>query len=263
MEDPQAYTQQNRRAWDEIAEVRHQAKAGSFPPAAFFVQGGSVLDPKVVAAAGDVSGKTLLHLQCSTGSETLSWSVQGAAATGVDISEKQVRIAQQTALEANLSTRFVAADIYNLPSDLTQAGFDIVYTGGGALVWLPDLAAWAATVAAALRPGGRLILHEEHPIAACLWVEDGVLSLVDNYFGRHQPTVGTGWGHFKGGEAAQEPKYEFSWPLGDVITTLIQAGLIIERLQEYPATTEWRFGDRVEEMAGLPGEYLLVARKSD
>lgn len=257
MDNIQNYTQQNRRAWDEIAEVRHQV---SFPPASFFAGGGSTLDPWVVEAAGKVSGKSLLHLQCSTGSETISWCVLGALATGVDISEKQIEIAQQTAQEAGLSTQFVTADVYQLPPELTQAGFDFVYTGGGAIVWLPDLTAWAATIATALRPGGRFILHEEHPIAGCLWVENGVLTPVANYFGRSEPTLDTGWAHFAGGETAQEMKYEFSWPLGDVITALAQAGLVIERLQEYPARTEWRFGDRVEEMAGLPGEYLLVAR---
>jgi SAM-dependent methyltransferase len=258
MDDIQSYTQQNRRAWDEIAEVRHQV---SFPQASFFAGGGSTLDPKVVEAAGDVSGKMLLHLQCSTGSETMSWSVLGALATGADISEKQIEIAQQTARGAGLSTRFIAADIYQLPHELTQASFDLVYTGGGVLVWLPELTAWAATIAAALRPGGRFILHEEHPIAMCLWVEKGVLTLTDNYFSRSQPIVDMGWAHFAGGEAAKETKYEFSWPLGDIITALAQAGLVIERLQEYPPNAEWRFGDRVEEMAGLPGEYLLIARK--
>ena len=96
----------------------------------------------------------------------------------------------------------------------------------------------------------------------CLWVENGVLTLTDSYFSRSQPIVDTGWAHFAGGEAAQETKYEFSWPLGDIITALAQAGLIIERLQEYPPEAKWRFGDRVEEMAGLPGEYLLAARKA-
>ena len=81
----------------------------------------------------------------------MSWSVLGALATGVDISQKQIEIAQQTARGAGLSTQFVAADIYQLPLELTQAGFDLVYTGGGVMVWLPDLSAWAATIASSRR----------------------------------------------------------------------------------------------------------------
>lgn len=259
MQEIRRFTQQNRRAWDEIAQVRHQEK---FPPASFFAQGGSTLDAVVVDAAGDVAGQSLLHLQCSTGADTLSWAVAGARATGVDISPRQIEIARQTAAAAGLPVRFVAADVYDLPADLQDSSFDLVFTGGGALVWLPDIERWAAIVAAALAPGGRLILHDEHPLASCLWIEEGEVVLGDDYFGRHTPYQGTGWSHFRGGETAQENKYEFIWPLGDVITALVQAGLTTERLVEYPSRAEWRYGEKLDEVARLPGEYLLVARKS-
>jgi SAM-dependent methyltransferase len=252
------YTEQNRRAWDEIAAVRHQA---SFPPATFFAQGGSLLAEVVIQAAGDVKGKQLLHLQCSTGAETLSWAVAGANATGVDISPAQIEIARSLAAEAGLTVRFVAADVYHLPPELLKGEFDLVHTGGGSLVWLPELTRWAKTVAAALRPGGRLILFETHPLAGCLEATEAGLKIVDDYFRRGQAVMDTGWCHFEGGEAAQEGKYEFNWPLGDVITALVQAGLTVERLQEYPSNERWRFGDQLEQVARLPGEYLLVARK--
>jgi SAM-dependent methyltransferase len=251
-------TEQNRRAWDEIAEERHRV---SFPEANFFRAGGTRLDPRVVEAAGPVEGKRILHLQCSTGSETISWAVLGAQATGADISPRQIEIAQRTADEAGLPVRFVAADVYDLPATLQAASFDIVYTGGGAIVWLPDLERWARIVATALRPGGRLILHDEHPLASCIWFEDGQLILGDDYFARQTPHEGAGWAHFAGGEHAQENKYEFNWPLGDVITALAKAGLIIEQLEEYPSAAEWRFGDKLHEAARLPGEYLLIVRK--
>ncbi|MBX3001892.1 MAG: class I SAM-dependent methyltransferase [Caldilineaceae bacterium] len=258
MTDLHNYTEQNRRAWDEIAEERHRA---SFPAAAFFAEGGSVLEDVVTAAAGDVYGLRILHLQCSTGSDTISWAVLGAEATGVDISPRQIEIAQRTADEAALPVHFVAADVYALPVELQREEFDIVFTGGGAIVWLPDLGRWAQIVAASLRPGGRLILHDEHPLASCIWIENGELIIGDDYFARHHPHEGPGWAHFAGGENAQENKYEFNWPLGDVITALAQAGLVIERLEEYPSTAEWRFGAKLHEAARLPGQYLLIARK--
>ena len=257
MPDIRGYTEQNRRAWNEIAEVR-QAR---WPDADFFARGGSILDPVVLKAAGDVAGRTLLHLQCATGEETLSWAVAGARATGVDISDAQVALAERKAADAGLAARFVAADIYALPAELQGGTFDFVYTGGGALVWLPDLDRWAQVIVAALRPGGRLILYEEHPLAGCLWVTEGKLQLAGDYFARSTPEHSQGWSHFAGGEEAIETKVEFSWPLGDVVTALAQAGLRIERLEEFPSDAEWRFGELLDEVRRLPGRYLLVARK--
>lgn len=257
MSDIAEYTEQNRRAWNEIAAVR----AAKWPAAQFFAGGGSILDPPPLAAAGDVSGHTLLHLQCATGEETLSWAVAGARATGVDISDAQIALAERKAAEAGLAVRFLAADVYTLPTDLQRATFDYVYTGGGAIVWLPNLDRWAAAIVAALRPGGRFILWEEHPLAGCLWVTGGQLRLEGDYFSRSTPTYDQGWSHFAGGEGATSTKAEFSWPLGDVVTALARADLRIEELREFPSAAEWRFGERLDEVRRLPGSYLLVARK--
>lgn len=256
--DIKKYTCQNSRAWDEIAQVRHQDQ---FPAATFFIEGGNVLEPHLLQAVGSVAGKSMLHLQCSTGSETLSWAAAGALTTGVDISPAQIEIAQQTATEAGLPVRFIAADVYDLPPELTQGQFDLVYTGGGAIVWLPELTRWAETIVATLRTGGQFILWEEHPLAGCLTVEEGRLHILGDYFGRNTPYQDQGWSHFEGGDSAQETKYEFSWPLGDVLTALAQAGLRLERLEEYPGKAGWRFGNQPEQAARLPGEYVLLARK--
>jgi SAM-dependent methyltransferase len=256
-----SYTQQNRRAWNEIAGVREK----TFPQADFFAGGGSTLDGRVVEAVrqvfGQAAGLRVLHLQCATGEDSLSWAVLGARAIGVDIAEAQIELARQKAAAANLVVDFYTADIYDLPAELCRASFDVVFTGGGALVWLPDLARWASVVAACLKPGGRLILSEEHPLASCLWVEEGRLVLEEDYFARGRAYAGVGWQHFKGGEGAKETKYEFVWPLGDVVTAVASAGLVIERLEEFPGGPEWRFGDQQKVMDRLPGEFLMVARK--
>ena len=252
-------TGQNQRAWDEIAQVRHTSISR---PASFYAAGGSILDPRAVQAAGDVKGRSLLQLQCSTGEETLSWAVLGARAAGVDISPVQIELARALASEAGLDVRFEAADVYALPPDFQAETMDIVITGGGSLVWLPDLLAWAAVAARALRPGGRLILLEEHPLVSCLEIEqEGELRLNDDYFRRSRAWEGAGWGHFSGGENAVENKYEFNWPLGDVVSALASAGLRIERLEEYPSSARWRFGEHLQDVASLPGEYLLTAVK--
>jgi SAM-dependent methyltransferase len=259
------YTQQNRRAWNEIARVRNLI----FPPAEFFAGGQTTLDPRAIQVAqntfGNLSGLRLIHLQCATGEDTQSWSVLGAEAVGVDIAEQQIEIARQKATDAGLSTRFVAADIYDLP-DALPAGlggpYDLVFTGGGAIVWLPDLARWAEVISRLLRPGGRLLLIDEHPVSQCLWVENGQLQIASDYFTRSTPEVFPGWSHFKGGENAQETKYEFNWPLGDIVTALAQAGLVIERLEEFPGGPEWRYGELQEVSNRLPGEYLILAKKT-
>ncbi len=256
------YTQQNRRAWNEIAGVREK----TFPPAAFFAEGGSTLDPRAVAAVEQAfgaggAGLRVLHLQCATGEDTLSWAGLGARAVGADISDEQIGLARQKAAEAGLPVDFFAADVYDLPAELRSASFDVVFTGGGALVWLPDLKRWAAAAAACLKPGGRLVLIEEHPLASCMWVEDGRLVLEEDYFSRGRAYEVSGWHHFQGGEAAKETKYEFVWPLGDVVTAVAQAGLVIERLDEFPGGAAWRFGEQQSESLRLPGEFLLVARK--
>src|SRR5712692_2342971 len=251
------FTEANRRAWNEIAQVRHAKQ----PPAAFFAEGNSTLDARELQAAGEVRGRRLLHLQCATGEDTLSWSVAGAEATGVDISEEQIKLARQKAAAAGLSTRYLAADLYVLPPDLQAGTFEYVYTGGGALVWLPDLTRWAQVVAAALQPGGLFLLFEEHPIASCLWLANGQLQVDSDYFGRGRPERSRGWWHFQGGEEAKETKFEFSWPLGDSVTALAQAGLRIERLEEFPAERGWCFREDIDELHRLPGSFLLVAPK--
>lgn len=259
------FTQQNRRAWNEIARVRN----AGFPPAAFFASGQTTLDAKAIAAAqaafGDLAGLRVLHLQCATGEDTLSWSVLGAEAVGVDIAEQQIEIAREKAAQAGLSTRFIAADVYDLPAALPEAlrePYDLVYTGGGAILWLPDLHRWAQVIAGLLRPGGRLLIVDEHPVSFCLWVENGALQIVSDYFARATPEAVEGWGHFKGGETARENKYEFSWPLGDIVTAVIQAGLALERLEEYPGGPEWRYGALQQAANRLPGEFLLQARSA-
>lgn len=253
------HTGQNRRAWNEIADVRFRNMAGPAPD--FYRDGGTLLDVHVLAAAGDVSGQSVLHLQCATGEETLSWAVVGALPTGVDISERQIEIAGEQAAAAGMGARFVAADVYDLPADLQQASFDLVYTGGGVLVWLPDIERWAQIVAAALRAGGRFLLWEEHPCAQCLWVTDGQLAIISDYFGRGKPELESGWSHFPGGEEAVATKAEFSWPLGDIITALARAGLRIDELHEFPSAAQWRFGEKLADMARFPGQYLLAATK--
>ena len=252
-----SYTAANRVAWDAIAEMRQKI----WPPADFFAEGGCLLAESERQAAGDVRGLRLCHLQCATGEDTLSWANLGAAVTGVDISPRQIELAKAKAAAAGIPAELVAADVCALPQDLLHpASFDIVYTGGGALVWLPDLDRWAATIHGLLKPSGRLIVREGHPVIACVEVHEGSIAIVEDYFDR-QPEASTGWCHFTGGEDAAETKWEWTWTIGNIVTSVARAGLTIERLEEFPSTATWRFGDDLEAVQRLPGEFLLIARK--
>ena len=252
------YTAANRAAWDAIAEKRH----GIWPSADFFARGGSLLREHELEAAGDVRGLHLCHLQCGSGEETLSWANAGAHVTGVDISPRQIDLATRKARDAGIPAEFLTADVSSRPDELSPGSFDIVYTGGGALGWLPDLDSWAASIHELLRPSGRLILNEEHPQLGNLEVRDGAVAIVGDYFDR-RPHRTTGWRHFAGAEDAPEPRWEFSWTLGDIVTSVARAGLRIESLQEFPSTASWRFGDDLPTVRRLLGSFLLVARKSD
>lgn len=259
-------TGMNRAAWNEIAEIREEAhqRSGTWASMSFWREGGVDLPPESLEALGGLEGARVLHLLCATGRDSLSLTNLGAMVTGVDISDAEIEIARRNAAKAGLDARFVASDVYALPAELRCGGFDVVYLAGGVLCWLPDLREWAEIVASALTRGGRLVLHEMHPVASCYHVLDGELRFVDDYFSRGEPLeVGAGWGSFDDGGAATAPKIEFQWPLGDVVTAVADAGLRIVALREHPPRHDdaWRWKEHLATAARMPGRFTLVAER--
>lgn len=256
-----SYSEQNHVAWEEIADVRTRRWSNRLYTAEFFATGGCSLDQRVVDALGAIDEARVLHLMCSTGEESLSLAVLGAQVVAVDISERQVELAKAKAQAAGLRASFVAADVGALPEGIASGGFDIVYTGGGVLVWVPDISRWATVVGGALRPGGRLVLWDFHPVASCFEAAGGEVRLADDYFAGPGPSETQGWTHFAAGRDAQTSKYEFSWSLGEIVTALADAGLCITLLGEYPSEADWQFGESIEAARRLPGQLLLVAQR--
>jgi len=256
-----SFSQQNRLAWEEIADVRTHRWSNRLYTAEFFGAGGCSLDRRVVEALGQLDAARVLHLMCSTGEESLSLAVLGAQVLAVDISERQLDLARSKAEAAGVRVDFVAADIGTLPTDIATGGFDVVYTGGGVLVWVPDISRWAAVVAGALRPGGRVVLWEYHPVASVFAADAGDVRLARDYLGGPGPTETRGWTHFAAGRDAQTPKYEFHWTLGEIVTALADAGLWVTALGEYPSEADWQFGEAIEAARRLPGQLLLVAQR--
>ncbi|GAA0912164.1 class I SAM-dependent methyltransferase [Nonomuraea longicatena] len=226
----------NRANWDDRVPVH---VGSEFYDVAAFRSGRSTLRPFEVAEVGDVAGKRLAHLQCHFGLDTLSWARLGAEVTGLDFSEPAIEAARALAAETGLPARFVAADVYSAPQALGET-YDIVYTGLGALVWLPDVTRWARTVAALLRPGGFLYLAEFHPFSDVLDDERGERVVYD-YFA-DEPIVLDEPHTYTGPERlAHGAKVEWQHGLGAVVTALAQAGLRLSFLHEHDHTIFRRF----------------------
>jgi ubiquinone/menaquinone biosynthesis C-methylase UbiE len=159
-------TEMNRRYWDQLASIHPKT---AFYKLEEFKRGESILDPLEREILGDVAGKRLLQLQCHFGLETLSLARMGAEVTGLDFSPVAIETARQIPSDLGIAAEFVEADVLNAPVELT--GFDIVFASWGALCWISDIQAWMRTAARALKPGGRLIIVETHPIGTMLDLE--------------------------------------------------------------------------------------------
>ncbi len=193
-----------------------------------------------IAEVGDVAGKNLLHLQCHFGLDTLSWARLGAKATGADFSEASIRQARALAAELGIDdARFVCSEVTELPQQLDGA-FDIVYTTFGVLGWLPDLRRWAQVAAHFVRPGGFLYVADAHPV---LWVWDddddvqpGQLRLKYPYWQQSEPLAMPVHGSYADPSAHVDEPSEYGWQhsLGEIVTTIAEAGLRIEFLHEFP-----------------------------
>ncbi|MBN1435243.1 class I SAM-dependent methyltransferase [Candidatus Fermentibacterales bacterium] len=221
----------NRRHWDELADVH----AGSYDLSPL-CSGGHMLDPLQLEEVGDVSGRSLLHLQCHIGSDTLSWARLGAAVTGVDISGESLRHASMLSERTGLRARFIRSSVYDLDDCLSER-FDIVYTSMGVLCWLSDLTEWARIIEGHLVPGGFLYLLESHPFLSAFDDESDGLVVRYGYFHDEEPVNWTD-SHPDYSDASytvRTPSWEWTWSLSDVINAVIDAGLRIEFIHEH----EW------------------------
>lgn len=227
----------NRAWWDEAAPLH---ATSNFYDLKEFVTGRDDIRPFEHDELGSVAGLTLCHLQCHIGTDTLSWARHGASVVGLDFSQPAIDVAQQLAEDCGLSAEFVCADVYDAPAALGHDRFDIVYTGIGALNWLPDINRWAATVAMLLRPGGFLYLVEIHPIIAGLdpegerIVEDTINA---GYQAWNDPEQ---TGTYAAPQASMKhtETYERHYAISEVVTALLQAGLQLELLGEHEVTNE-------------------------
>jgi len=223
----------NRAWWDGVVPI-HEASRGY--DRAGFLRGEKPLCPVERAELGPlVAGRTLLHLQCHFGIDTLNWARLGATVTGLDFSEPAIASARQLSEESGIPGRFVCANVYDAPAVLGER-FDVVYTGIGALCWLPDIRRWSEVAAACVRPGGLLYLYELHPMLATLDNErtDGQLVVRERYFEHAEPAIFEGDSTYVDGPKFPKRRTcEWNHGIGEIVTALFDAGFAIEFLREH------------------------------
>ncbi|QNE19755.1 class I SAM-dependent methyltransferase [Kribbella qitaiheensis] len=248
-------TEANRTSWNQIAPQRPG------DPAEFFAGGGLALDDFEQELAGDVRGRRVLQLACSSGDQVLSWANLGANAVGVDISDVAIDVARRKAAEAGIEAEFLQADMFELPVELRE--FDLIYFSAGAICWVPDLAQFAAIVADRLRPGGSVLMVDHHPVWEVLAVRgDNEFGVVGDYFGRHTPRGETDDAKRPLGARGAEsppPFSAFIWPVSDVVMAFIGAGLRLEAFSEGGAPALYAGAGGVA--ANLPAYYVIKASR--
>ena len=225
----------NRRNWNDRVPVH---AASDFYGVERFKAGAITLNEVERAEVGPVAGKTLLHLQCHFGLDTMSWSRLGARATGVDFSDAAIGLAHELSTELALDTRFICSNVYDLPRVLDER-FDVVYTASGVLVWLPDLTAWAEVAARFLKPGGAFYLLEGHPLCHIFADDDDLdgaeLRVRNPYFPDPAGTWYGGNGYsYAGDEPIPSPSYEWRHSMAEIVNALLAAGLRLQFLHEFP-----------------------------
>jgi SAM-dependent methyltransferase len=270
------YRDVNRANWDD--RVAAHAASPDYAVARF-ADDPSFLSEVVsfdLPRLGEIAGLEAVHLQCHIGTDTVSLARLGARMTGLDFSAPALEQGRRLAAAVGVEVEFVESDLYGAPGVLGRERFDLVYTGIGAICWLPDIRRWAEVVASVLRPGGRLFMREGHPV---LWSlaeprPDGLLVLEFPYFEQEEPSVWDEGGTYVETDHVftHNVTHEWNHGLGEIVTALFEAGLELTALEEHDSVPwdampgqmtpigggEFRLSDRPER---LPHSYTLQARR--
>ncbi|TGE29211.1 class I SAM-dependent methyltransferase [Hymenobacter metallicola] len=223
------YLDLNRALWNARTGPH---LASEFYAVEAFKAGSTSLNSIELALLGDVAGLRILHLQCHFGQDTLSLARLGARVTGVDLSDAAIAAARRLSAEIGVAAEFICCDVHDLPQYLSQeAQFDVVYMTYGVLNWWPDLQPWAALVHRYLRPGGRLLLVEFHPV---VWMFDNEFTRLEySYFntGPIEETETGTYADLSAGIVHQSVTWNHS--LSEVLGSLLRQGLALTSFAEY------------------------------
>ncbi len=240
MDTASNYIEINRQSWNKKTEIHLKSE---FYDLDNFLKGKSSLNEIELNLLGDINGKTILHLQCHFGQDTISLSRLGADVLGVDLSDKAIESATQIAKNLNANTKFICCDIYDLPNYLDQK-FDIVFTSYGTIGWLPDLDRWAKIIAKFLKPNGQFIFVEFHPV---VWMFDNNFEKISYTYANSGAILETESGTYADKKADITQTYVmWNHGLSEVLNSLISNNIEINALEEYDYSPYNCFNKTVE-----------------
>ena len=265
MMEQSRYVQVNRALWNQRTAIHVQSE---FYGLEGFRAGQSSLNPPELGLLGAVQGKTVLHLQCHFGQDTLSLARLGAHVTGVDLADRAIDQARELSRQLDLPAEFICCNLYDLPQHLDKR-YDIVFASYGVVGWLPDLGEWGKVIATFLKPGGRFVLVEFHPV---VWMFDDDFTGIEYPYFNREPIVETTEGTYADPAAPiRQECITWNHSLSEVFNGLLGNGLMITHFDEYDYSpyncfrhTE-QVGDRkyrIKTMGDkLPMLYSVVAEK--
>ncbi len=247
MSDNSKYFAVNKATWN--TKVKVHANSDMYNMQAF-KDGKSSLMSYEIDALGDVKGKSLLHLQCHFGQDTLSWSRAGAKCTGVDLSDEGIKLAKSLNTELNLDAQFVCCNVLDTAKHVKDT-FDVVFTSYGVIGWLPDLKPWGQIIADKLKKGGTFYMAEFHPIVWMFDYLDGKPIMTYGYM--QDEAIYEEYEGTYANESSKMISKEYGWNhgLSEVINALTNAGLQIEYLKEHNASPYNVLPDLIENNDGF------------
>ena len=266
MNDKIDYKEINKALWNNKTDVHIESE---FYDNETFINGRNSLNSIELELLDDIKGKSVLHLQCHFGQDTISLNRLGANVTGIDLSDKAIERAKELAIKTNSNVKFICCDIYDLPNHLDEQ-FDIVFTSYGVIGWLPDLDKWAKIISHFLKQDGKFVFAEFHPV---VWMFDDNFTKIDyNYF-KDNPIVEIEKGTYADLNAPLvQESVSWNHSISKVITSLLQNGLKLISMNEFDYSPYNCFSNTVEyepqkfriKHLGnkIPMTYSILARKT-
>lgn len=258
------YLSANKKIWDGRVEAH---MASDFYDNDSFLKGRNSLNKIELDVLGDIRNQTIAHLQCHFGQDSLSMARMGAKVTGVDLSEKAIEQAKNLNQQLQLDAEFYCSDILTYQGQ--KEAFDIVFASYGVLGWHPDITTWFKVASQLLKPGGRVVLVEFHPV---LWMFDATFSHIEHSYFNRQAIVEQVTDSYTDGSDLDEPLTEYGWnhSLSDVFNALKKNGLQLQQFEEFDYSpyncfqgcVETQQGFQIESLQGkLPMVYAIEAIK--
>jgi SAM-dependent methyltransferase len=243
------YIDINRESWNKRTAIHLESE---FYGVENWLSHRNSLMPIELAVLGDLKGKSILHLQCHFGQDTLSMAQMGAKVTGVDLSDAAIDAANQLAKRAGLEAKFICCNVYDTLQHLDEQ-YDFVFTSYGTIGWLPDLKPWAKVVAGALKPGGRFLIVDFHPV---LWMLNDEMTALGYAYQNDGPIETVQTGSYTDGNK-DVPIRDFSWNhgLSEIMSPLLSEGMQLTDFQEFNYSPYACFAHSVK---GADGNYRII-----